>query len=54
MALYHLHFSSRSPLAIDRLPPLLGPHADEEANLLGSFDVAGLVWIMHGRFRSAG
>jgi hypothetical protein len=45
-----LHSPASPALAVDHLPALLGPHPRTKSDIARSFDVACLMWVMHGWF----
>jgi hypothetical protein len=42
-----LYLSAFTPLGIDQLSPLVGPHASAEATFTGAFHFRDSMWIMH-------
>jgi len=44
----HLDGTSNPPLAVDHLAAFVRSHAGAEADVAGSFDLAGLMGVMHG------
>ena len=42
-----LYLSAFTPLGIDQLSPLVGPHSSAEATFTGTFNFRDSMWIMH-------